>query len=162
MRALYLTILLGAILLGSGPVHGQGHGQQRKYFPKEVRNIYLGMSLEDFAKARPQMSPGQLSREKIRYRWKESFPDKSSLVSAIYYFGEQNEKPLYEIVLVYRDLSDRGQWVRKKLGAPNFNEREWKLSSAEGFVIRAWLHDEKLIFAAELEGTEWGSEFEYE
>lgn len=160
MRKLYLPVLFLGILLGSSQVFGQSHRQQKKYFPKEVRNIFLGMPMEDFAKARPQMAPGQLSREKIRYRWKESFPDKSPLLAAVYYFGNEGERPLYEIVLFYRDLSDRGQWVRKKLGSPNFNDREWKLSSAEGFVIRAWLHDEKLIFAAELEGTEWGNESE--
>jgi hypothetical protein len=150
----YSLILTGLCALALA-LPAQGHKQQRKYFPKEINSIYLGMSLEEFARARPRLAPERLSRDGIRYRWTESFPQKSSLVAAIYYFGEEGEKPLYEIVLLYRDLSDRGEWVRKKLGPPNFNDREWKLASAEGFLIHAWLHEEKLIFAAELKGTEW-------
>jgi hypothetical protein len=156
MRIFYLPlVLLFGMSLLAGQVYAQGHGHQKKYFPKEIKNIYLGMSLENFARKRSHLAPEHLNRDGIRYRWRESFPEKSPLLAAIYYFGEKDERPLYEIVLLYRDLSDRGQWVRKKLGAPNFNEREWKLSSAEGFLIHAWLHEEKLVFAAELEGTEW-------
>ena len=134
---------------------GQGHGQQQKYYPKQFRKLYLGMPLEEFATLRPHLAPETLNRDGIRYRWRESFSKESPILAAIYYFDAEGDRPLYEMVILYRDLSARSKWVRKKLGTPNYKDREWRLSSAEGFLIRAWLHDEKLIFAGDLPGTEW-------
>ena len=151
-------ICLLIVLLTGFTAWAQGHGQQQKYYPKPFRKLYLGMSLEEFAQRRPNIAPETLNRDGIRYRWRESFSANSPILAAIYYFDAEGDRPLYEIVILYRDLSARSKWVRKKLGVPNFNDREWRLSSAEGFLIRAWLHEEKLIFAGEIPGTEWDPE----
>ncbi|MEM6273293.1 MAG: hypothetical protein AAF998_28050 [Bacteroidota bacterium] len=151
-----LAGLIALFLLGALSSWAQSHQQQKKYFPKPFKDLYLGMPLADFANRRPKLPPETLIRDDIRYRWRESFSASSPIIAALYYFDDKGDRPLYEIVIFYRDLADRGKWVRKRLGTPNYKDREWRLSSAEGFLIRAWLYEEKLIFAGELPGTEWG------
>lgn len=156
MRTALFSIVLAILGLMAGC--GGSHATQQSYFPKPIKRLYLGMPMEALAQARPQLAPAQISREEFRYLWRENFPTTSELRAVTYYFDTEKDKPLYEMVISFRDLADRDAWTAKRLGSPNHSANEWRLSSAEGFVIRAWLHEDKLIFAGEIPGTEWGED----
>ena len=158
MKIKHIILLLPFCLLLALPAIAQKHKRQQKYSPRLLRKLYLGMSLEEFAQRRPQLPPNQIKRQDFRYVWRQNFPSQKEVESAHYYFDAESTKPLYEIILTYRDLEARQKWINKHLGPPNHDESDWRFESGEGFIIRIWLYENKLIFAGEIPGTEWGEE----
>ncbi len=114
------------------------------------------MSMEAFAEKRKTVEPNKLSRENFRYVWEERFSDKYPYHTAQYYFSDKEEHAFYEVILSYRDLSARDNWLSKYFGPPNSkNNTEWKLISKKGLQFRAWRYEDRLVIAALLPGTEW-------
>ena len=130
--------------------------QVKKALPKEFKKIVFGMSLEQFADRRKTAQPNKLTKESFRYAWMETFPATEPIHTAKYYFSDKEEKPLYEVILYYRDLRARDNWLEKYFGTPNFkNNTEWELVTRKGQQIRAWRYEDRLVVTALLPGTEW-------
>ena len=62
--------------------------------------------------------------------------------------------PLYEYIIDYHSAEKRDEFVAANLGKPN-NEEEWVFDSKEGFKIKAWLFENKLVVAGLIKDTEW-------
>ena len=126
------------------------------FVDKEFKKIVFGMSLEQFADKRKTALPNKLTKESFRYAWMETFPKSEPIHTAKYYFSDKEEKPLYEVILFYRDLRARDNWLEKYFGTPNFkNNTEWELVTKKGQQIRAWRYEDRLVITALLPGTEW-------
>ncbi|MEM7039815.1 MAG: hypothetical protein AAF570_22775, partial [Bacteroidota bacterium] len=128
--------------------------------PKAFRKLYFGMSLEEFAKVKKKLPSDDLVREKFRYRWLEKFGKKGDHLAAVYFFGEGEGKPLYEIVIYYKTIQARTKFLEKHFGPPNHNKVEWKFSTGEGFIMRAWNFEERLVIVGAVPGTEFELEKE--
>ena len=147
----YIVCLL--ILVGHSL---SAQAQVKKALPKEFKKIVFGMSLEQFADKRKTAQPNKLTKESFRYAWMETFPTTDPIHTAKYYFSDKEEKPLYEVILFYRDLRARDNWLEKYFGTPNFkNNTEWELVTKKGQQIRAWRYEDRLVVTALLPGTEW-------
>lgn len=146
-----LTIFSIFITLSSS-----SQAQVKRTFPKDFKKLRFGMSMEQFAGKRKSVEPNHLTREKFRYVWVESFSSKYPFHTAKFYFSDKEERPFYELILFYSDLTARDNWLRKYFGAPNFkNNTEWELVSKDGQQLRAWRYEDRLIITALLPGTEW-------
>lgn len=80
---------------------------------------------------------------------------KNGIESISYYFDNEGDLPLYEIIIVYESESVRDVVAAKKLGAPNYKEKEWKLDMDADYPLHAWTFKNKLIYAVPLKGSEW-------
>lgn len=133
--------------------------QVKRILPKSFKKLELGMSMERFAEVRKEVETDKLSRDKFRYRWEEKVKKRGAISSVVYYFGDGEGKPLYELILYYRDLRARDQWLEKNYGVPNYkNNTEWRFATDLGFEVRAWRYEDRLIIAAMMPGTEWEGE----
>lgn len=130
--------------------------QVKKTFPKTFKKLKFEMSMEEFAKKRKTVDPNQLSKDKFRYAWIETFSSRQPFHTAKYYFSDKEGHPFYELILFYRDLPARDAWVRKYFGTPNAKSgTEWRLTNRQGQQFKAWRYEDRLVIAALLPGTEW-------
>ncbi len=130
--------------------------QVKKVLPKEFKKVKFGMPMEEFADRRPTAEPGKLTKEKFRYAWLETFAKDFPIHTAKYYFSDKEDRPLYEVILFYRDLQVRDAFLDKYFGQPNFKKNtEWELVDKKGQQYRAWRYEDRLVVAARIPGTEW-------
>lgn len=151
MKQLLTLCILLTLLAGCGGAHSI----QKKYFPKICKDLHLGMPLEEFARVRKRLPSESLTREEFRYSWLETFPRDKYIDAVVYFFDAEGDRPLYEMVIFYKDLTARDAWITRRYGPPNHNTYEWKFVSGENFPIRAWKFEERLVIIGEIEGTEW-------
>lgn len=112
--------------------------------------------MEALAKRRPNLEVKHLENDDFRYRWTEFMEASNPISQVIYCFDDAEEKPLYELVIFYRDLSVRDAWIRKYFGEPNAeNGREWAFILKKGLGIQAWRYEDRLIVVGLIPGTEW-------
>lgn len=145
--------ILALLMLG---LPRQGTAQVKRVFPKTLKGLSFGMPMAQFSEDYRSIDPQYLKREDFRYRWEAPLDGKKGLTKAVYYFDDGPERPFYEVILSFEGPQERDAWLRKYYGAPNANNAtEWRFPSEEGFEIRAWCYQNRLVIAALLPGTEW-------
>jgi|GEM_PF-6490747 len=133
-----------------------GQAQVKHTFPKAFKKLSFEMSMEEFARKRKTVDPNQLSKDKFRYVWIETFSEKHPFHTVKYYFSDKEDRPFYELILFYRDLPARDAWLRKYFGNPNVKQgTEWLLANRKGQQFKAWRYEDRLIIAIPMAGTEW-------
>ena len=159
MRSIPLlcSLLLLLALAGcSVPENLRGHEKQLKYLPDEWHNIYFGMPLEEAVANRPDME--QVEQNDFRRVYLEPI-HRYRIEEAYYYFDKEGEQPLYELILEFDSPFVRDDVAVELFGKPNYNDKtEWRYPSGEGFDIRAWTVQRKLVIVGMLPNTEWAEE----
>lgn len=124
-------------------------------YPKGLDSeVYLGMPQSEFLKLRG-ISADALTDNTFRKIHVE--PSKSDdITDIIYYFDADGDKPLYEMIFIYKDENKRDADAKNLLGEPNDGE-EWKLER-KPYDIKAWTYKNKLILVAVIPETEWAEE----
>jgi len=131
----------------------RGHKAQMKLLPAQFSKLYLGMPLDRFSKIK---NLNKLTRSTImsfRDVYEETPHDKH-IKEVTYYFDKDNNMPLYELIIEYKPDFDLASFITDKYGSPNSGE-EWLFDSGEGFKIRIWTFDKKLVIAGLIKDTEW-------
>lgn len=132
---------------------GNLHADQIKYFPDAFKNLYFGMPLTEFQKIKPDVKIP--SDQIMSFRTEIVENNVSSIIDNVtYYFDNDGNKPLYELIIEYKNETDRNKEADQLLGRPN-NGDEWKFDSKEGFDIKAWKFERKLVIIGALPKTEW-------
>jgi len=127
-----------------------------RYFPKEFdEKVEFGMILGSFERLKNDRVSKQDDGMPFRHVYLEE-------VTALpfefigYYFDDDNNKPLYEVIISYKDIKVRDQVARDLFGSPNAeNNSEWHLKPKNGPEIKAWTHKQKLVIVALIPETEW-------
>ncbi len=127
------------------------HKQQIKFIPKEFHNTYLGMPLDEFKKQRKMAE--LYKDEDFRTVFTEE-PENDDIKTVAYYFGKKDAKPLYEYIIDFHSKAKRDEFVAANFGEPN-NGDDWIFDSGEGFKIKAWQFQNKLVVVGIIPGTEW-------
>ncbi len=153
MRKLNLLFPVFIFFLAACAITGGGHKIQKKYIPAELKKVYLGMSMADFKKARPNVVFEEDNIMNFRVVGAETF-ENGDITLINYYFDAEGEFPLYEIIISYKDAETRNAVVEKLYGEPNF-EKEWRFDSEEDFEIMVWNFAKKIVIAGRIAGTEW-------
>lgn len=124
--------------------------------PKSLAKYKFGMSLDDFIKKNKSATvSGAEMTFRMEYNQKDAAKD---IKQVTYYFDAENNKPLYEMIIEFNDAAGLDAHCSKKLGAPNDNE-EWKWTTKEGYIFKAWRFGNSLVYALGLPSTEWGNEW---
>lgn len=125
------------------------------YLPESVRTgIHFGMTLEDFKTLKGDKVKLEDDGMSFRIIYSEAISN-NPIEYVIYYFDADEEKPLYEVILIYKDEADRDAAAAELLGAPNFEEKEWRIEREKKETIWAWTFKNKLIVTALIPKTEW-------
>jgi hypothetical protein len=74
--------------------------------------------------------------------------------SVTYFFDNEDNKPFYEMIIEYKTEAQLIDHCNLFLKVPN-NGDEWKWTTKEGYVFKAWTFNKKLVFALALPTTEW-------
>ncbi|MGB1103226.1 MAG: hypothetical protein ACPG21_06315 [Crocinitomicaceae bacterium] len=127
-----------------------------RFLPNEVdKRIEFGMSKESFLKFKKD----DVSKENDGFDFRHVYIEylKNSPVEfLVYYFDADNNEPLYEIILNYKDEKVRDEAAKSLFGEPNHeNNTEWMLPQKNGPTIAAWTFKNKLVIVAQIAETEW-------
>lgn len=147
---------IGLILLSS--IFLVSCGSTKSYqdlYPKALsKGVEFEMSFEDFSKLR-NVDANNLNEESFRITYVEEV-NSENVEHIAYYFDKDGDKPLYEMIFIYKDTVTRNTDAEALLGKPN-NGEEWLLEM-KPYNLMAWKFRKKLILAALIPGTEWAEE----
>ncbi|OUS02326.1 hypothetical protein A9Q86_04100 [Flavobacteriales bacterium 33_180_T64] len=147
---LYLILsLLGSSLLAQNQV-----SQFYNELPSEISSeIYFGMGLANF-KDKIGTNALQTADDEFRlvYLQETNLPE---ITDIIYYFDTGGNKPLYEIIIIYKNEEQTNKVANMLFNKPNFNQSEWRFKN-QGFPeIWSWIFKTKLVVVANIPNTEW-------
>ena len=128
-----------------------------RYFPEILGDLVCNLPREEVIAKRPNLASINYVNDAFSFR-KEFVEDINAegIKKIIYYFDTDNHKPFYETIIVYDNEKKRDEEATRLLGPPNSeNATEWELNSRQGYIIKAWKFENKLVLAAQIKGTEW-------
>ncbi len=147
----YFSLILVSVIIASCVVKP---GTSNSYIPsKTVGKLKFGMSLSSFQnqnKGAQEATDASNDFRKV-YLEQRTTGEPSNIV---YYFDNEGNKPLYEIILNFESASTRNEYAADLLGAPNSGE-EWEFNDVKPYPIKAWKFKEKLIVVGVVPGCEW-------
>ena len=128
---------------------------EKKYLPKELKKVRFGMSFNELMKLRGQQ-PKDVSDPDYNFRkvYLEKVNSKG-ITNVTYYFDNQGNLPLYEMIVVYDSEAARDRDAEKLLGEANYKGKDWKIDMNGGYPLHAWKFKNKLVYAVPLKGSEW-------
>ena len=151
MKKISLLIFLISIAF-SGVITAQNFNPET-IVPAKLAKYTFGMTLARFKKKNKKAvidSPGSFNFRIVAV-------DKNvggEIESVAYYFDAENDEPLYEMIIQYKTKEAMEAYVNATLKEPN-NDKEWKWTTKEGYVFKAWTFGKKLVLALALPSTEW-------
>lgn len=153
MRTITILVMICLLLGCSGSK--KIHSHQKKYLPPELQHLYFGMPFTDFSKIYTDISVNEIMEFRKSVHIKDFTNDIKELTV---YFDNDANIPLYEFIIDYYDVTFRDDIVALLYGKPNYNNDEWNFDSKEGYDIRIWTFNHKIVIAAFIAGTEWNEE----
>lgn len=161
MKKIILLMIIPLLLFGCSLLKTVPKERlQTQYFPDYVKNLYLGMPLEDFEEIKDMKAMIVEKGISFRHQYEEVIND-DRLESIVYYFDANiSSQPLYEMIFIFKPDFDVRTYVHEMYGAPSVEFHlpfdEWCWPSGEGFQIVAWTFENKLVIIGTIKKTEWG------
>ncbi|MBN4072774.1 hypothetical protein JYT74_01910 [Crocinitomix catalasitica] len=150
----FYVLLLSILLISCG----SSKSASRSVLPSSVDvQIEFGMSLAEFSTAKDTAKMVVDHGQSFRTAFTET-SDNENIEAFVYYFDNDGDKILYEIIIVYKSESERQLQAEALFGNPNYDSKEWRLSRKDSFNVWAWPFKNKLVVVAMLPGTEWSDE----
>lgn len=146
MRAFYPLLFL--ILFSCKSVESIS----KKYIPSYInKEVYFGMPLSDYLSSKEGKTL-DIYDEKFRTAIYEPRND-DQLEGVAYYFDKDDDEPLYEIILIFKETTERDKVAKAIFGSPN-TEGEWKVTNKSPFNLWAWPYKNKLVIVGLIRDTE--------
>jgi hypothetical protein len=120
--------------------------------PKSLSDYPFGMRLGDFTKKNSSATT-RASNTPGRIEYLDNVASKE-IKQVIYYFDDDNDQPLYEMIIQFNSARDLDNHCSNKLGSPN-EGKQWKWKTKEGHIFKAWRFGTTLVLALALPSTEW-------
>lgn len=128
-----------------------------RYFPELLGDLVFNLSMDEVIAKRPNLAPVNYVNDAFSFR-KEFVEEinEAGIKKLVYYFDSNDQKPFYELIIIYENDKIRDKEAFRLLGQPNFeNNTEWIIGSRQDYKIKAWRYENNLVLAAQLKGTEW-------
>jgi len=126
----------------------------KKVVPAKLARYDFGMTLNDFKEKNKTAEVSPFTENDFRIEVKDVNAGKE-YNAVTYYFDNENNKPLYEMIIEYKSEKLLNDYCQLKLKAPNTDDGKWKWTTKEGYVFKAWTFGKKLVFVLALPSTEW-------
>lgn len=150
-------IILSGFLLALPLLSTAQSFDPKTFVPKSLVKYSFGMSLDAFTQANTSAAP-QNSFVAFRTEYQQKKPE-AGIKHVTYYFDDDNNRPLYEMIITFTDVKSLDDYCSKKLGHPD-NDKQWKRATKQGYTFKAWRFDSTLVLALGLPGTEWENEWD--
>ena len=129
--------------------------------PPEINSeIYFGMNLANFKNVIGSNLVLETKNDndfRLVYSQKTKLPETPTV---IYYFDNEQNKPLYEIIINYQNKDQAKKAATLLFGESNLNQTEWRIK-IQGFPeVWSWVYKNKLIVVAKIYGSEWFDEWD--
>lgn len=153
------TLLLIAVILFFLPVITAQNTSIKKPFPNAVhKKIRFGMTIENFADAFGDRIISVDTSMAFRTVIVQEVNSKD-VGELVFYFDNDQDMPLYEIIVNYTSEEKARKEATRLLGAPNFNGNEWRYLY-DDLPIWCWVYKNKIVYAAKITGSEWEEEWD--
>jgi hypothetical protein len=155
-------LIFGILLLALGACRSKkeltnNNERINRYFPELLGDLVFNLSMDEVIAKRPNLAPVNYVNDAFSFR-KEFVEEinEAGIKKLVYYFSVNDQKPFYELIIIYENDKIRDKEVLRLLGQPNFeNNTEWIIGSRQDYKIKAWKFENNLVLAAQLKGTEW-------
>jgi hypothetical protein len=155
-------LIFGILLLALGACRSKkeltnNNERINRYFPELLGDLVFNLSLDEVIAKRPNLAPVNYVNDAFSFR-KEFVEEinEAGIKKLVYYFSVNDQKPFYELIIIYENDKIRDKEALRLLGQPNFeNNTEWIIGSRQDYKIKAWKFENNLVLAAQLKGTEW-------
>jgi hypothetical protein len=121
--------------------------------PAKLAKFDFGMPMQTFKEKNKTAVESPYTENDFRIEFTDVNAG-SDYNSVIYYFDNEKNKPLYEMIIEFKSEKLLNDYCNSKLKSPNDNEK-WKWTTKEGIVFKAWTFRKKLVFVLALPSTEW-------
>lgn len=123
------------------------------YLPNGFEDIWLGMSLVEFSSIYRlnELQPYEGISFRIEYTKTYNTPPYEWVT---FYFDRDGSMLLYELIIEFTTPDELIKCMRSKYGEEH-NDKEWIYQNPQGFQVRVWSFDKRLVVAAHIKGTEW-------
>jgi hypothetical protein len=152
LKAILILALAAVGCAGTGTA--PGHAAR---LPTELDSVHLGMPLADFQQRHDTGAMEVDDSMGFRISYTRRFQG-GPIEYVVHEFDAEGTRPLYELIVRYRDGHDVTAIAAEKYGPPNAEGGEWRFPTAEGFDVRIWTFQNKLVIVGTLPGTEFGDE----
>lgn len=109
------------------------HRHQKRYFPVEYANIYLGMPLREARIVRPAMNL-QDAPDSLRLQFQE-YIGRDKIESTHYFFEKKDGQQLVKLIIEFASIEETAKTARWLYGKPKEENGQWHFDSKEGFMI---------------------------
>ncbi|MBO0330031.1 hypothetical protein [[Muricauda] lutisoli] len=131
--------------------------------PSEINSeIYFGINLADFKNvigSNLKLETKSNTDFRLIYSQETNLKEISSV---IYYFDNENSKPLYEVIINYQNEEQAKKAATILFGQPNFDQIDWRIKIQGAPEIWSWVYKNKLVVVAKIPGSEWFNEWDKE
>ncbi len=124
------------------------------FVPSKLAKYKFGMSLDSFKLKNKTALQENTSSFDFRIILNDS-KISNEFKTVTFYFDAENNKPLYEMIIEYKDLNVMKAFIKSKLKTPNDEGDKWKWKTPDGYTFKAWTFSNKIVFALALPSTEW-------
>ncbi|MFK7948041.1 MAG: hypothetical protein AB8G11_10640 [Saprospiraceae bacterium] len=159
-KLLTTTVIVSLLLIGCRPTSKlpRTAKPQEDYLFKELteQGLYLGLSQKEFQAIRPNAEENSDGYDFRTIFVDEAFSER--FMNVIYYFDNDGEKPLYELILIVNPNINADKLAKEHFGLPNYQDKEWRFPSVQTdlpFTLAVWTYNNKIIIAATMKDTEW-------
>jgi hypothetical protein len=74
-----------------------------------------------------------------------------------YYFDQDGDKKMYEVILVYKNESARNRYTTEVFGKPNSGKGDWLISHKKRPDVKAWNFKNNLMIVLVIPECEWAN-----
>jgi hypothetical protein len=148
-RLTFVSVILLALLSSCAIISRH----QKQYFPKQIKNLYLGMTYQKFEKTKDTSNLTIYDEFDHRTEYTEVF-EEGSIKEITYYFTKGDSQILFELIIEYHPDTSVIKLSREMYGSPNADD-EWLFDTKEGFDMMIWTYENKIILAGKLPGSGW-------
>lgn len=126
----------------------------KNYLPEEFpKELILGMPYQQFSAGTSITAPESPQNLPFRREYTITYTDKP-FKSITCYFDLDNDQPLYEFIIEYPETFDLEAYAADRYGK-RVDSTSWVKETPYGFNVMIWIHENKLIVAGAIKGTEY-------
>jgi hypothetical protein len=137
-----ITLLLLTIAFSSCKITQRVAKEHQKFFPEEIKAVYLGMNLNQLKAIRNKNNLSIDPGSQVTYAF-EKFSNKD-YTQINYQFDNNNI--LYEVIISYREELNIFDKFEEKYGQSN-SRKEWIFENIDGINIKIWVFNNRLCIA---------------
>lgn len=125
------------------------------FLPEAIRqSVTFGMTEKAFLASHKE-DKYTYRDENFRHTYSEIISNDPDIEMATYYFDQDGEKKLYEVILVYKNESVRNRYTNEVFGKPNTGKGDWVVSHKKRPDVKAWNFKNNLMIVLVLPECEW-------